>query len=425
MGLVQTIKDIGGGFSRKFWGGSLPPPYFGLALTAGEVFGTAGVNGITFLYTTDPSRHSVVFSAIRLLSDTITSTEFQLGATFGSRKDEPSPDDAVAMALNYPELLSKSEMIYGIVEGLIANGNAYIIPESPSRLRLVDWRNMQPPRPGRLFYEERKPLTGVIVPWQLDQVIHLRYRRAPDGINGIGPLNGSALADMSTDIQAQQYSDTMLRNMGVAGIIGSPDFSGGERRTIDPYAADAIRETIDEQMSGENRGKAMFFRSPISWFEPRGASGRLDVRSLRIIPEERLLGAVGVAASLLHMGSGVDQSAVGATMDNVERRFLTNTVRPLADKIAQQLTQQLLPMYSKAKDSRQRYFLVVDMSKLTNLAALEREVAEQRMTTAVAGYQAGIIGLVEARKAADYEEPVPDDIKVEEPKDDGKVASSE
>ena len=114
----------------------------------------------------------------------------------------------------------------------------------------------------------------------------------------------------------------------------------------------------------------------------------------------------------------MEQSAVGATMDNTERRFLTNTVRPLADKIAQQLTHQLMGLYADPK----RYFYEVDMSHLVGLASLEKEVQDQAMQTAIAGYEAGIIGLVEARKTANYLDPVPDDIKEEEPEEDSTFA---
>ena len=360
----------------------------------------------------------MVFSGIRLLSDTIMESEFKVCATFGALAQEPSAEHPAALALNRPGLMSKSELIYAIVEGLIANGNAYIEPQSPTDLRVIDWRNITPPRPGRMFYEERKVMTGALVRWELGQLIHLRYKRAPDGINGVGPLAGSALADMSTDINAQQYTDTMLRNLGVAGIIGTPDFSAGVTQLIDPYAADDMREKLDEQFSGENRGKSLFFRSPMKFFEAKGAMGRVDMRALRWIPEERMLGPLGVAPALVHIGTGVEQSAVGATMDNTERRFLTNTVRPLADKIAQQLTHQLMGLYADPK----RYFYEVDMSHLVGLASLEKEVQDQAMQTAIAGYEAGITGLVESRKIAGITDPVPDDIKKEEPEEDSTFA---
>ena len=393
---------------RKFWGAfGIPAPYFGLALTGSQIFG--GDEQAGRLYTADPSGHSVVFSCIRLIADKMSEQKFAVTATFGQYKDEPSADHNGAMVLNRPVGISKPELMYAIVEGLIANGNAYLIPENNKRVRLVDWRNMKPPTRGAMYYEEKDPVKQVIRRYNLDEVIHLKYKLSPTGLTGTGPLVGSVLNDIIMDVQASQYTTTMLRNLGVPGIIATPELpDAGD--FIDPDVADDVREKLDEQFSGAGKGRGFALRAPWKFFEPKGAMGRVDLRELRWVPEERICAAIGVPPAIISVGTGTEQTKVGATMDVLHEVLLLDCILPLADKIVAQLTEQLLPLFVNDR----RYSLILDFSEDPAMQALQRRVLKEELEMAVAGYQAGIIGLEEARLIAHYTEPAPDDI-YEEP----------
>lgn len=407
MGFVDIInKGVNssiGYVHQKFFGG-VPTPYFGLAITAGELFGVIGEGGVGYMSARDPSTHSVVASAIRLLSDTISKSEFQV---FSELRDDPIVNHPAARGLNRPVGISKPELIYGIVDGLISNGNAYLIPESSTQLRLVDWRNVQPPRMGMMYYLERLPFSAGVIQHEIDSVIHLRYRRSPDGINGLGPLSGGVLGEIATDSIAQSYTNTMLRNLGVPGLIATPDlFSyNNSPEILDPQAADDIREKLDEQFAGSNRGKAFALRGPWKFFEPKGAMQRVDLRELRWVPEERILACIGIPPAVLNIGTGSEQTRVGATMESINESFLSDTVDPFADKITTQLTQQLMPLYAGP-----RYYYQIDLSKLTSMANIERRVKKSQVEIASMAYSSGLIGLVEARTYIDYDEAPPSDI---------------
>ena len=125
-----------------FGGGYVPTPIFANAISIGTLLGSSSGNNAGLAYANDPSQHSVVAACIRLLADTVSQTDFQVGATFGRLQEEPRADHPAADVLNNPIGISKSELIYGIIEGLIANGNAYLIPSRMSGLRLVDWLSL-------------------------------------------------------------------------------------------------------------------------------------------------------------------------------------------------------------------------------------------------------------------------------------------
>ena len=401
---MKATSKIFHAIGKKFWGAfGIPAPYFGLALTGSQIFG--GDEQAGRLYTADPSGHSVVFSCIRLVADKIAEQEFALTASFGRLQDEPQNDHKAVMPFNRPIGISKPELIYAIVEGLFANGNAYLIPESENRVRLVDWRNMKPPTRGAMYYEEKDPVTQTIRRFPLESVIHLKYKLAPNGLVGTGPLVGSVLNDIVMDVQASQYTTTMLRNLGVPGIIATPDLQDAGD-FIDPDDADDIREKLDEQFSGGGKGRGFALRAPWKFFEPKGAMGRVDLRELRWVPEERICAAIGVPPAVISVGTGTEQTKVGATMDMLHEVLLLDCILPLADKITAQLTEQWLPLLEKDR----RYSIIVDFSNDPAMQSLSRRVLREELEMATAAYQAGVIGLEEARQIAHYTDPAPSDI---------------
>ena len=146
----------------------MPTPYFGQALSISALFGGAGGG----FETKDPMNHSVVASAVRLLADTVADIDFVVSSSRanGAALNINHP---AAMIINQPVLTTKRLLIFGIVEGLISSGNAYLIPDRIKGLRLVDWRNMRPPDKEIRNYRESVPLTGTVIQWPPEQVVHI------------------------------------------------------------------------------------------------------------------------------------------------------------------------------------------------------------------------------------------------------------
>jgi len=150
------------------------------------------------------------------------------------------------------DLIQKPNPYYGDIAlwgatilSFIVDGNAYWIKVrnaagKPVELWWVPWWMMEPKAPldGSDFisHYEYTPGTGMgRMPIDPDDVIHFR-----DGINpknmlkGISALDG-VIREIFTDLEASNFVASLLRNMGVPGVVISP--KGGAMPSTDDVAA--------------------------------------------------------------------------------------------------------------------------------------------------------------------------------------------
>ena len=366
-------------------------------------------------YNRDPAQHSVVSAIIRLLGDAVGGTGFQLRRRIDDGADEVVTDHPLVNALRSPNpslCMTWRELATRMVDGLICNGNAYIAPVSVTELRYLDWRNIIPPNFTQQYYQYRDPWTSRMVNYGLDEMIHLRFQRGPDGINGIGPLRASVLMELNTDVTAQHYTDTLLRRMGVPGVIGMP--TGTDVLTQDDV--EEAMETLDTAYTGGNRGRSAVFTRELKLQELGGAMHRADLRTLRWVPEERICTACGVPPAVLNIGTGSEQSRVGATLRYLLQQYWVGTVQPMMHLLADQLTQQLMPLYIKDVN---RFFLEPNFEQSTVLSELYAEMRRAQMEAAVYGYKNGMIGFTEAREMAGLPAEMPEDLLTAAPPEGG------
>lgn len=153
------------------------------------------------------------------------------------------------------------------------------------------------------------------VPIDLDpqDVIHIK-----DGMDPRNPKQGlnrlKALArEIFTDEEAAQFSATVLSNMGVPGVIISPESTGiaANNRIADPQG---VKDRYIETFGGDRRGEPMVLTAPtkvqvLSW-----SPNDMKLTDLRRLPEERLSAVFGIAAVVVGLGAGLDRS----TYSNME-----------------------------------------------------------------------------------------------------------
>ena len=361
-------------------------------------------------YATDPSQHTVVMGIVRLLGNAMSGTEFELRKRDGDGGDEAVGDDHPLMELlHYPNptmAMTWRELAISIMEGLICVGSAYLLPKSMRELEYLDWRYVIPPNRAQMYYQYRNPWTDNIAKFGLRDIIHLRWQRGPDGINGIGPLRASALKEITTDATAQEYTDTILRRLGVPGVIVTPADEGEQ---FGQQAADQMMRAIDSSYVGGNRGRSAVMNRRLKFTELAGALQKADLRALRWVPEERICTSCGVPPALLNIGTGSEQSRVGATVEQLLRQYWTGTVQPTMYLIAEQLTTQLMPRYVGGRAVRE-YFLKPDFSQSTVLSDLRAEMRKRQLEAAVYGYKNGLMGFEEAREEAGLPPDAPPDL---------------
>ncbi len=135
-------------------------------------------------------------------------------------------------------------------------------------------------------------------------VVHFRF-----GIDGDDPKKGrsplkSVLREVFTDDEAAAFTASLLRNMGVPGLIVSPT-------SATPPSPDDVKATKDylrASFSGDRRGEPLVMSGPTTVQQFGFSPEQLDLRGLRRVPEERVTAVLGVPAIVAGLGAGLDRS---------------------------------------------------------------------------------------------------------------------
>lgn len=182
------------------------------------------------------------------------------------------------------------------------------------------------------------------VRWAIDpkDIVHFR--------NGLDPLNPrkgrsklyALLREIFTDDEASNFTASLMRNLGVPGVVIAPANTGLATGRID---AEAIKTTFMEKFSGDKRGEPMVMTSPteikvLSW-----SPEQMNLTALRRIPEERIAGNLGVPAMVAQLGAGLERSSF-TNYSEANVAAYTQGVIPDQRLMAAELEVQLLPEFA-------------------------------------------------------------------------------
>lgn len=237
-------------------------------------------------------------------------------------------------------------------------------------------------------YEYRTPsVTKEIRP---EDVIHFRFAADPDDPRlGIAPLK-SVLREVFTDDEAARFTAALLRNMGVPGIIVSPD--GDE-----PPTADDVKLTkayIREMFSGERRGEPLVLSGKTKVDQFGFSPEELTMRELRRIPEERVTAVMGVPAIVAGLGAGLDRSTF-TNYNEAREAAYEESIIPTQRALAEEIRFQLLPSF-EGRDSEWRFRFGFDLSKVRVLQTDE----VRRLEKLSMGVRDGWVQVAEPREHA-------------------------
>ena len=180
----------------------------------------------------------------------------------------------------------------------------------------------------------------------IEDVVHFRFGLDPRNVRlGLSPL-GAVLREVFTDDEASNYGASILRNMGVPGVIISPE---DDSEGFDEKTANEIKEKYGQSFTGDRRGEAMVMTRKVKVdtfaFDPK----KLNLGDMRDISEERVTAALGIPAAVVGFGAGLQQTKVGATMNALIRLAWTGNIIPSQRPIGQTLQRQLLIDFDRDK----------------------------------------------------------------------------
>lgn len=211
-----------------------------------------------------------------------------------------------------------------------------------------------------------------------------------DGIDPDNPRKGLAgiralFREIFTDDEAANMTASLLRNMGVPGVIIAP--KGGR---ITKEAAERIKDSYIARFSGDKKGEPLILEGDMTVQQFGFSPEQMQLRALRGIPEERITAVLGVNAAVVGLGAGLATTKVGATLREYREEAFESTIIPMYREMASELTHQLLPEFKTVPDWR----IVFDLRGVRVLQEDELKRTE-RIQRLVEG---GLIRISEGRR---------------------------
>lgn len=187
-------------------------------------------------------------------------------------------------------------------------------------------------------YEYRPDGQTVLLP--PSSVVHFRH-----GLDGDNPRKGysplkSVLREVFTDDEAANFTASLLRNMGIPGLIVSPD---GETPPTEQDVQDT-KAYIRENFGGDKRGEALVMSGPTKVQQFGFSPEQLLLKELRRIPEERVTAVIGVPAVVAGLGAGLDRSTF-TNYGEARQAAWEQTLVPVGRSLAEEVRAQLLSDY--------------------------------------------------------------------------------
>ena len=238
------------------------------------------------------------------------------------------------------------------------------------------------------YYEYAPSTNRGSTPTRLRVEDVIQFRDGIDPTNVRKGLSGmkALLREIFTDDEAANMTASLLRNMGVPGVIISP-----KAGTIGKDAAQEIKETFMEKFTGDAKGEPLVLGGDATvqqfGFSPQQMGGR----DLRGVPEERITAVLGVNAAVVGLGAGLASTKVGATLREYREEAFESTIIPMYRDMALQITQQLMDDFHDSKTHR----LAFDLTKVRVLQEDELKRSE-RISNLVSN---GVLKVAEVRRA--------------------------
>lgn len=170
-----------------------------------------------------------------------------------------------------------------------------------------------------------------------EDVVHFRNGLdSGDPRKGSSPLK-SVLREVYTDDEAASFTASLLKNMGVPGLIISPE-SGV---SLDEGDAEAVKAYVTERFGGDRRGEPMVMTGATQVAQFGFSPEQLLLRELRRIPEERVTAVTGVPAIVAGLGAGLERSTFSNMAEAREAAYESGII-PMQRILAEDVRFQLL-----------------------------------------------------------------------------------
>jgi len=180
-----------------------------------------------------------------------------------------------------------------------------------------------------------------------EDIVH--FRVGLDKLNvrkGLSPL-ASLYREIFTDDEAANMTASLMRNIGVPGVVLSPaNTTGPTGRFKDP---EEMKETFMSKFSGDKSGEPFVSSVPVDLKVASWSPNEMNLRDLRKIPEERISAVYGVAAIVAGLGAGLDRSTFN-NFSEARKAAYQEAIIPKHRMMSAELEIQLLDEFAVIDD---------------------------------------------------------------------------
>jgi HK97 family phage portal protein len=335
----------------------------------------------------DGRSNAAVMACVRWAQRTLPESPLQVVRRNRQGELTPVPDHALQLLLETPNpFYSGLHLLGAALADLMLTGNAYLIKIRSRDRRVVElwWAPaslMEPKWPDNdpsvyiSHYEYQ--VEGDVISIDPRDVIHIRdYMTDPNNVRkGISPL-ASLYREIASDNEAANWTGSLLRNGAVPGVVISPEVASS---TTQPQL-DAVKDEFVRRFGGDQRGQPLVLSGPTKVqaiaFNPQ----EMNLRDLRIVPEERITAVLGIPAIVVGLGAGLQRSTFANYAEAREAAY-ESFVIPMQRLIEAQLQAQLVPDFGDPATLRVRF----DLSEVRVLQQDENALHERTRADLLAG----------------------------------------
>lgn len=371
---------------------------FVMAWARGASWGMSWFSNTEYDYATaagDGRSNAAVMACVRWVQRALPEAPLIVKQRGADGDLQDMPDHPLQDKLEHPNpYYSGLHLIGALVADLMLTGNAYIIKARNGASRVVElwWvpsTMIEPrwPEDGSAFISHYDyTVDGRPVRLETSEIVHIRQGFDPRNIRkGLSDLS-SLLREIATDNEAANWTAAMVRNVTPPGVVVTP----GKDVALSQENADQIKSEFAAKFGGDRKGSALVLSAEADVRVLSFSPEQMNLREIRNVPEERITAVFGIPAAVVGLGTGLEQTKVGATLDAMERQAYKSCLIPMQRLIMAELQMQLVPDFGDPTRLR----VVFDLDQVSVLQEDHNSLHER----ARGDLQAGLITLNQALK---------------------------
>lgn len=301
----------------------------------------------------------------------------------------PVPEHGLQTLLENPNPhYSGLHLISAIVADLMLTGNAYIrkVRAGGERGRVVQlwWipstliEPMWPDNDPSVYISHYEyQVEGNIDSIDPANIIHIRQGFDPNNVRkGLSDL-AALYREIATDNEAANWTASMVRNVTPPGVVISP----GKDVSLTPEDAEQIKGEFSQKFGGDRKGTALVLSAEANVQVLSFSPEQMNLRDIRNVPEERITAVFGIPAAVVGLGTGLEQTKVGATLDAMERQAYKSCLIPMQRLIVSELQMQLIPDFGEVSRLR----VMFDLDQVSVLQEDQNALHERARADLLAG----------------------------------------